>query len=296
MLRNRLYLGEIVHKDVSHPGQHDAIVDEELFAAVQARLNANKVVRRERTIRNSPLTGLVFDAAGNRMSPAHAHGKSGQRYLYYVSAPLQAGGTVRDDILCRVPAAVIEDAIFERLRRWSDRSAAGSGNLASFLRRVEVRRDCILIDVAPPEHEDWLANLGAAEQASPVSDEVMRIACSLQISTRGGRTWLIQPSTAAPRKARPDRALIAGLRRAHAELQSRGIDLSNPRAPIPDAKGMGDPYLRKLSAISFLAPDIQRAILEGRQPTGLTLGNLLATSLPLDWQKQREMLGFALTR
>jgi len=296
MLRNRLYRGEIVHKDMSYPGQHDAIVDEELFAAVQARLYANKTVRRERTIRNTPLTGLVFDAAGNRMSPAHARGKSGQRYLYYVSAPLQAGGKVRDDILCRVPAAVIEEAIFERLRRWSERSSAGLGDLVTFLRRVEVRRDCILIDVAPPEHEDWLVNLNPAEQASPVSDVTIRVACSLKISTRGGRTWLIQSDAAAPRKAHPDRTLIAGLRRAHAELQSRGIDLANPRAPIPDAKGMGDPYLRKLSAISFLAPDIQRAILEGRQPTGLTLGNLLATSLPLDWQKQREMLGFALTQ
>lgn len=296
MLRNRLYLGEIVHKAISHPGQHDAIVDEELFAAVQARLNGNKVVRRERRIRNSPLTGLVFDAAGNRMSPAHAHGKSGQRYLYYVTAPLQAGGTVRDDILCRVPAAVIEDAVFERLRRWSDRSSAGLSDLASFLRRVEVRRDCMVIDVATPEHEDWLANLDPSEQASPASDETMRVACSLKISTRGGRTWMMQSGAAAPRKVRPDRALIAGLRRAHAELKSRSIDLANPRAPIPDAKGMGDPYLRKLSSITFLAPDIQRAILEGRQPTGLTLRNLLATSLPLDWQRQREMLGFARTR
>jgi DNA invertase Pin-like site-specific DNA recombinase len=296
ILRNRLYRGEIVHKDMSHPGQHDAIVDEELFAAAGARLNGNAVVRRERTIRSSPLTGLVFDGAGNRMSPAHAHGKSGQRYLYYVSAPLQAGGTVRDDILSRVPAAVIEDAVFERLRRWSDRSSAGLSKLASFLRRVEVRRDCILIDVTPPEHEDWLGNFDPSERASPVSDETMRVACSLKISTRGGRTWLIQSGATAPRKARPDRALIAGLRRAHVELKSRGIDLANPRAPIPDAKGMGDPYLRKLSSITFLAPDIQRAILEGRQPTGLTLGNLLAAPLPLDWQKQREMLGFALTR
>jgi hypothetical protein len=127
------------------------------------------------------------------------------------------------------------------------------GDLASFLRRIE-RRDCILIDVAPPEHEDWLTNLDPSEQASPVSDETMRVACSLKISTRGGRTWLIQSAAAAPRKARPDRALIAGLRRAHAEFTSRGIDLANPRAPIPDAKGMGDPYLRKLSSITFLAP------------------------------------------
>jgi hypothetical protein len=130
------------------------------------------------------------------------------------------------------------------------------------------------------------------ERASPSGDAITRIASTIKICTRGGRTWLIQ-SAGSPRRSRPDRALITGLRRAHAELQSRGFDLANPRAAIPDAKGMGDPYLRKLSALAFLAPDIQRAILEGRQPTGLTLGNLLSTSLPLDWQKQRELLGFA---
>ena len=75
-------------------------------------------------------------------------------------------------------------------------------------------------------------------------------------------------------------------------MLSHGIDLANPRAAIPEAKGIGDPYLRKLSTLAFLAPDIQRAILEGRQPMGLTLGNLLSSALPLDWHKQREILGF----
>ena len=50
---------------------------------------------------------------------------------------------------------------------------------------------------------------------------------------------------------------------------------------------------RKLSGLAFLAPDIQRAILAGHQPTGLTLADLMATALPLDWHKQREALGFA---
>ena len=38
LLRNRIYVGEIRHKDVWHPGQHPAILDPELFDAVQAKL------------------------------------------------------------------------------------------------------------------------------------------------------------------------------------------------------------------------------------------------------------------
>jgi hypothetical protein len=51
-------------------------------------------------------------------------------------------------------------------------------------------------------------------------------------------------------------------------------------------------YERRLSALAFLAPDIQDAILHGRQPAGLTLGRLMEMELPLAWTDQRAMLGF----
>ena len=41
LLRNRVYLGMIVHKGTVHRGMHPAIVETELFEAVQARLDAN---------------------------------------------------------------------------------------------------------------------------------------------------------------------------------------------------------------------------------------------------------------
>jgi site-specific DNA recombinase len=291
LLRNRIYLGEIVHKEKVHPGQHDAIVDKDLFMAVQARLDGNKVIRRERANRKAPLAGLVFDADGNRMTPAHARGRSGQRYHYYVSAPLQAGGMVSDHVVGRVPALAIEEGVVERLRRWSGRTASAFTDLSRFLRRVEVHRDAVIIDVEPPAHEDWTTDLAASEWTTPASDGTLRITCTMKICTRGGRTWLIQ-SAGVLRRARPDRALIAGLRRAHVELLNSGIDVANPRDDLANAKGVSDPYLRRLSTLAFLAPDIQRAILEGRQPTGLTLANLTAANLPLDWHMQRQMLGF----
>lgn len=41
LLRNRTFLGQIVHKDTVYPGRHEPIVDAALFEAVQARLDAN---------------------------------------------------------------------------------------------------------------------------------------------------------------------------------------------------------------------------------------------------------------
>ena len=49
----------------------------------------------------------------------------------------------------------------------------------------------------------------------------------------------------------------------------------------------------RLVRLSYLAPDITQAILEGRQPRDLTADQLLAHSrLPLAWQEQRTLLGF----
>ena len=46
--------------------------------------------------------------------------------------------------------------------------------------------------------------------------------------------------------------------------------------------------------LNFLAPEIVVAILNGRQPVGLTTNKLMAdTRLPLAWADQRASLGFA---
>ena len=45
MLQNRIYRGEIVHKERSYPGEHAAIIDQELWDMVQARLAGNDAQR-----------------------------------------------------------------------------------------------------------------------------------------------------------------------------------------------------------------------------------------------------------
>jgi DNA invertase Pin-like site-specific DNA recombinase len=88
MLQNRIYRGEIVHKERSYPGEHTPIIDRELWDVVQARLAGNVAQRNAggRTAQPSLLAGLLFDGEGSRMTPSHAV-KKGTRYRYYVSRP-----------------------------------------------------------------------------------------------------------------------------------------------------------------------------------------------------------------
>lgn len=125
MLQNRIYRGEIVHKDRSYPGEHAAIVSEELWNQVQQRLAENRIERkRGRLLANpSPLVGLIYDDAGQRMTPTHAN-KKGTRYRYYVSQKLTT--TTRQDNTRgrRVPARDIERLVEDRLTHFlTDRSA-----------------------------------------------------------------------------------------------------------------------------------------------------------------------------
>ena len=57
------------------------------------------------------------------------------------------------------------------------------------------------------------------------------------------------------------------------------------------AEGVTDAYVCRLLPLTCLAPDIVEAILDGRQPKGLRLAEMLGNG-PLAWTSQREAWGF----
>ncbi|MDD3799646.1 MAG: recombinase family protein, partial [Novosphingobium sp.] len=89
----------------------------------------------------------------------------------------------------------------------------------------------------------------------------------------------------ASQAASPDAALIAALRKAH------GMVTRERRMPIVVAAPVS-PYDRKILRLAFLAPDLQRDILAGRQPPSLNLERLRKMDIPLDWNEQRRTLGW----
>src|SRR5213594_727995 len=107
-LRNRFYIGEVVFKGEVLPGEQSAIIDRELFDAVQAKLNEQRndhSVTRDKS--KSLLIGRIYDDRGNRMSPSHVR-KGGIKYRYYLSSPLLHGQPGRVGSVRRVAAAEVE--------------------------------------------------------------------------------------------------------------------------------------------------------------------------------------------
>ncbi len=94
------------------------------------------------------------------------------------------------------------------------------------------------------------------------------------------------------RKGKPNPSLIKLIIKAQT-LKERLIQGGRPLADVAKSAGVSSSYFTRLVKLSFLAPDITKAILEGHQPTDLTAGRLIDhTRLPLDWNEQRAALGF----
>ena len=115
MLRNRMYLGEINHRDKSYRGEHAPIIEARLFEAVQTKLTENRQERRRRRqSSNALLMGKLFDDRGNPMTPTYAI-KKGVRYFYYVSSVLNQGRKEEAGSFPRVAAETVERTVLDAI-------------------------------------------------------------------------------------------------------------------------------------------------------------------------------------
>jgi site-specific DNA recombinase len=116
LLRNRFYIGEVIFKGEVLAGEQPAIVDRDLFNAVQAKLSEQlNNHKTERMKSEALLAGRIFDDRGNRMTPSHVR-KRGVKYRYYLSSPLLQGQPERAGAISRIPAAEIEGLVVRSVR------------------------------------------------------------------------------------------------------------------------------------------------------------------------------------
>jgi site-specific DNA recombinase len=329
MLQNRLYRGEVPHKDKIYPGQHEAILEPELWQAVQDKLAASRQERSMAVGAEAPslLSGLIFDSDGTRLSPTHAV-KKGKRYRYYVSTVLITGSRSDHPKGSRIPAGDIEGLVLDRLRALFASGAEVSDAVGPLGLDAATQR--AVLDGSAKLAERWttLASLELRELA-PSSVQQIKIGDG-QISVSLDRTAIVSSvmPDAAPKPADCPSieplvlSITASLRRAGkgvrlvigngaaraidgglASLIARAIATRNMllagRDDSIDAMasrlGVRRDYLAVLVRLSYLSPEIIRAILVGQQPVELTPTLLVALSrnLPYDWQEQWRLLGFA---
>ncbi|WP_051335344.1 recombinase family protein [Methylocapsa acidiphila] len=333
MLQNRLYRGEIAYKSGSYPGEHSAIVDQPLWDAVQAALAANRVERATGGRASHPnlLTGMVFDEAGERLTPSDAV-KKGARYRYYVSTSLITGTGKSSSRCRRIPAGDLEGLVINRLRAFfadpgaildtmgaeadsgsgcsrliergrqvAEELAAGAPDkvkaiLLALHCRVEIGSDRIGIALSQTALSELLAGSinPATQHHEPANapGDMLTLTAPAALKRVGRGMRMLVESADDQRTADP--SLLRTLARAH-HVQARLIQ--NAELTVHDVareEGVSAAYLYMLLRLPWLAPDISTAIVNGRQPPQLTAKTLmrLTPRLPPDWAEQRKLLGF----
>src|SRR6516165_715364 len=163
--------------------------------------------------------------------------------------------------------------------------------LTALIARIEVGADQIDIHLRA-------TRLGALlDVATPLrrvtEDATQILSVSIRLRRAGREITMRIAGTDPFATAKPDARLIRLLIRARRFNATLVGGDGVPFAALAKRDGVSPSYFTRLVRLSYLAPDITQAILEGRQPYDLTADQLLAHSrLPLAWHEQRTLLGF----
>jgi hypothetical protein len=165
----------------------------------------------------------------------------------------------------------------------------------TLVRRVEVRRDRIKIDIS----QDGLAGLLAAQSPDlPLqqprqtdSSERITLTAPAQLQRVGREMKLLVDDVA---NGPPDMGLLRIVARAH-DVQTRlAQDTSLTVHDVARQECVTAAYIYVLLRLRWLAPGITTAIVNGQHPPQLNAKKLmrLTAHLPADWSEQRALLGF----
>jgi hypothetical protein len=118
--------------------------------------------------------------------------------------------------------------------------------------------------------------------------DTLTIRIPIRLQRRGGRKLIMTPEgVAAPaRKPSRDETLVKALVRAHRWRRRIESEQAESITDLAEQEGVTDAYVCRLLPLTCLAPDIVEAVLDGRQPKGLRLAEMLGNG-PLDWGEQR---------
>jgi site-specific DNA recombinase len=126
LLTNVVYIGRVKYKRVSHPGEHTAIVGQEVWQQVQELLGRRGPVSLVRQESRALLKGLLFcRSCGHAMTPITARGRGGRRYHYYACLSTIKRGRQACPAKS-LSAAAVENWVIDQLQKIGT-DAAGEG-------------------------------------------------------------------------------------------------------------------------------------------------------------------------
>jgi len=308
ILTNPVYAGRIRHREKVFEGAHPAIVEPARWDTVQEQLQAGAARGRRpsRATRKSLLCGKLFEGTGDRLTPSHSKTRSGVRLRYYISHRLvtQSGETHPDgwrlaaeDLEAKVGKLVqimlAEHGFAANLVRGSSADAIGrhAATLAAYATDADPSMLLGLvgrIDIVPGQLDLRLDTGTMAEllEIDPEDLDQTNLSRSFpfHLRKRGVETKIILNDASSG----TDGTLIRNIAKAHSWFER--IKAGETVSEIAASEDISKRRIQQLVGLTFLAPDIIRDVLEGRQPLGFTSEWCLRHDLPSDWTEQRQLL------
>ena len=322
LLSNPIYIGEIRHKGVCHPGLHEPILDRELWDAAQLLLRSHAVRRGPRATKSapSPLTGKLFDESGQGLTPSHAV-KGERRYRYYVSRNLIKGTPASGRGGWRLPAPEIErtvaaaaytilgdqaaianaalaiglaehqlPSLFALAAAWMKRLQSDvevGAALNAMVDRVDLIETGVRVSLKLPN------TIAEQQQDATGTELTITRVFPMQIRRRGFEMRLVIQGSRAPAPL-ADLALMKAIARGRQWSEDLLAGRVESVALIAKREGVLAHYVRRLTRLAFLAPRIVEAIAAGQQPPELTARALTERiDLPLLWNEQAGVVGIS---
>jgi len=323
LLRNPIYAGLIPHRHERYPGQHERLIDAELWAAVQSRLDANQSGEQNgpRSKRVSPLAELLFAPDGEPLVATHAT-KGKLRYRYYVSKHMTGSLADRasEGAAMRIPAVELEALLIGAL---ADQIAdpflllekAGQEGLLSSIRpnlqskakilsaelrssratgHAMLRTAIIRADIHPDRIE---LEVRSAELMQSVGLPAIQNARPLNISVaaqvkRGGRAGRFITCNGRDASGRSDPSILSAIARGRAWWDALCNDPKLSVRMLATRESLDPGYVGGILKLTFLDPKLVQAFAKGSAPASITLRQLTRDDVVApSWSRQRVALG-----
>ncbi|MEP2726951.1 recombinase family protein [Roseibium sp.] len=307
LLKNPIYRGKTVHKGQVYDGEHEPIVDENLWDAVQAQLN-EKAPPRKRP-KNDPqsalLRGLLTDPHGRPMVPTYVTKRS-RRYAYYETrkdlarpadppASRFGQGHLERHLIVQLTHLLEDEHALRRLsgieeagqlRTMFDTSRLLGSRLAFEDSRGAILQDLIAVLRVRAERIEVVLNSGALAAGTggelnwsiPLPDRKPFREAKLRIDAKAHCQTINDNLLALLVDAKGAQELV---------LANPGLSLNQ----LGKAENRCRTHLARLLRISWLSPRIVESIVTGTQPDKINRHALLSNAIPLDWDAQERQFG-----
>lgn len=335
VLRNPVYVGEIRGHDQTYPGIHEPIIERDTWEAALAIAEARKRKPPDAKQTDHFLAGLLWDDLGRHMILSIGWHRGTAYYCYASSNAMWSQAEFRRAYRSnagRLDSLVIAGVTNFLTDRKALRTALRGVGLygdeldrlvlrgpdaacrleatpqaqlaevfAALATRIEVAEERVTIDLRTLELRRFLEWDGAsAFRGRPADWPCSNARHALEIAAcavSAARWPVINIERRDPAlQTNPDKRLVKLLhdaRRARQLLEDRR-DLTIEE--LAGALNRRPGHFSRLVQLTYLAPDIVTAILDGTQPEGLTSAILRKANLPMDWAVQRRLLGFRAPR